>query len=128
MYVGASSTWVLSFHVFNISPLSVSRLNYWFMARAKYVTGTVDALQLKPGGGAEWLASLRKLGLQVVIDALCTLPGVGPKVAACIALFSLDQHHAIPVDTHVWQVPSVVFNLRSISLVFVSAIVNLGFD
>ncbi|KAL9262639.1 N-glycosylase/DNA lyase OGG1-like protein, partial [Drosera capensis] len=24
-------------------------------------------------------------------------PGVGPKVAACIALFSLDQHHAIPV-------------------------------
>ncbi|KAF2291355.1 hypothetical protein GH714_023180 [Hevea brasiliensis] len=71
---------------------------------AKYITGTVDALQLKPGGGAEWLASLRKLDLQVVIDALCTLPGVGPKVAACIALFSLDQHHAIPVDTHVWQI------------------------
>ncbi|XP_021604152.1 N-glycosylase/DNA lyase OGG1 isoform X2 [Manihot esculenta] len=75
-----------------------------FGYRAKYVTGTVDALQLKPGGGAEWLASLRKLDLQVVIDALCTLPGVGPKVAACIALFSLDQHHAIPVDTHVWQI------------------------
>ncbi|RZC94434.1 hypothetical protein C5167_026165 [Papaver somniferum] len=30
--------------------------------------------------------------------------GKGPKVAACIALFSLDQHHAIPVDTHVWQI------------------------
>jgi N-glycosylase/DNA lyase len=39
-----------------------------------------------------------------VIEALCTLPGVGPKVAACIALFSLDQNHAIPVDTHVWKV------------------------
>uniref|UniRef100_A0A2N9F129 DNA-(apurinic or apyrimidinic site) lyase n=1 Tax=Fagus sylvatica TaxID=28930 RepID=A0A2N9F129_FAGSY len=67
------------------------------------IVGTVNALQSKPGGGAEWLASLRNLDLQEVIDALSTLPGVGPKVAACIALFSLDQHHAIPVDTHVWQ-------------------------
>uniref|UniRef100_A0A2P2P0P2 DNA-(apurinic or apyrimidinic site) lyase n=1 Tax=Rhizophora mucronata TaxID=61149 RepID=A0A2P2P0P2_RHIMU len=75
-----------------------------FGYRAKYIIGTVDALQLKPGGGAEWLASLRKLDLHAVIDALCTLPGVGPKVAACIALFSLDQHHAIPVDRHVWQI------------------------
>lgn len=62
------------------------------------------ALQSKPGGGLEWLASLRKLDLQGAIDGLSSLPGVGPKVSACIALFSLDQHHAIPVDTHVWQV------------------------
>ncbi|KAJ4842904.1 8-oxoguanine glycosylase ogg1 [Turnera subulata] len=75
-----------------------------FGYRAKYITGTVDALRAKPGGGEEWLASLRKLDLEVVIDSLCTLPGVGPKVAACVALFSLDQHHAIPVDTHVWQI------------------------
>ncbi|XP_073003636.1 N-glycosylase/DNA lyase OGG1 [Typha latifolia] len=75
-----------------------------FGYRAKYIVGTVKALQAKPGGGVEWLASLRELDLHEVIDALCTLPGVGPKVAACIALFSLDQHHAIPVDTHVWRV------------------------
>ncbi|TXG53013.1 hypothetical protein EZV62_022182 [Acer yangbiense] len=75
-----------------------------FGYRAKYLTGTVNALQSKPGGGAEWLMSLRKLDLQEAVDALCTLPGVGPKVAACISLFSLDQHHAIPVDTHVWQI------------------------
>lgn len=75
-----------------------------FGYRAKYVVGTVKALQAKPGGGAQWLASLRGLELSEVIDSLCTLPGVGPKVAACIALFSLDQHHAIPVDTHVWQI------------------------
>ena len=30
--------------------------------------------------------------------------GIGPKVAACVALFSLDKHAAIPVDTHVWQI------------------------
>ncbi|PRQ26598.1 putative DNA-(apurinic or apyrimidinic site) lyase [Rosa chinensis] len=75
-----------------------------FGYRAKYLTGTVKALQSKPGGGEEWLLSLRKLELEEVIDALTTLPGVGPKVAACIALFSLDQHNAIPVDTHVWKI------------------------
>ncbi|CAN6880686.1 unnamed protein product [Brassica oleracea] len=75
-----------------------------FGYRSKYITGTVSALQSKPGGGDEWLLSLRKLDLQDAIAALCTLPGVGPKVAACIALFSLDQHSAIPVDTHVWQI------------------------
>lgn len=35
--------------------------------------------------------------------ASCSLAGVGPKVAACICLFSLDKHDAIPVDTHVWD-------------------------
>lgn len=74
------------------------------MSRAKYITGTVSSLQSKPGGGNEWLLSLRKLDLEDAVSALCTLPGVGPKVAACIALFSLDQHSAIPVDTHVWKV------------------------
>ena len=29
---------------------------------------------------------------------------MGPKVAACVALFSLDKHSLVPVDTHVWQV------------------------
>ena len=29
-------------------------------------------------------------------EALVTLPGIGPKVAACICLFSLDKHEAIP--------------------------------
>ncbi|KAG9458820.1 hypothetical protein H6P81_003328 [Aristolochia fimbriata] len=75
-----------------------------FGYRAKYIVGTVKTLQSKLGGGAKWLASLRDLELPEVIEGLCTLPGVGPKVAACIALFSLDQHQAIPVDTHVWQI------------------------
>ncbi|KAL9265714.1 N-glycosylase/DNA lyase OGG1-like protein [Drosera capensis] len=75
-----------------------------FGYRAKYMTGTVKALVCKAGGGIEWLYSLRDSDLEEVIKALSSLPGVGPKVAACIALFSLDQYHAIPVDTHVWQI------------------------
>ncbi|PHU19740.1 N-glycosylase/DNA lyase OGG1 [Capsicum chinense] len=75
-----------------------------FGYRAKYIVGTVEALKSKPGKGAERLAALRKVDLSEAIVSLCSLPGVGPKVAACISLFSLDQHHAIPVDTHVWKI------------------------
>ncbi|KAI7756931.1 hypothetical protein M8C21_014382 [Ambrosia artemisiifolia] len=78
--------------------------NAGFGYRAKYIKGSVEVLQSKPGGGAEWLTSLRKGDLESAIEALTSLPGVGPKVAACIALFSLDQHHAVPVDTHVWKI------------------------
>ena len=94
-----------------------------WVSRAKYITGTVDVLQSKPDGGAQWLLSLRKLNLQEAIDALCTLPGVGPKVAACIALFSLEQHHAIPVDTHVWQV--CFMNVASCEVLIVFYVLHL---
>lgn len=30
--------------------------------------------------------------------------GVGPKVADCVALFSLDSPGTVPVDTHVWDI------------------------
>src|SRR5438132_923150 len=36
-------------------------------------------------------------------DALVALPGVGPKTAACVLLFSLDRPY-FPVDTHVHRV------------------------
>jgi N-glycosylase/DNA lyase len=39
-----------------------------------------------------------------VQQQLMELPGVGRKVADCVALFSLDQTAAVPVDTHVWNI------------------------
>ena len=74
-----------------------------FGYRAKFVTGTAATLAAKPGGGAAWLASLRGVPRAQAVAALAELPGVGPKVAACVALFSLDKHDCIPVDTHVWH-------------------------
>ena len=38
-----------------------------------------------------------------VWDTLMALPGVGPKTAACVLLFSLDRPY-FPVDTHVHRV------------------------
>nr|XP_004502499.1 N-glycosylase/DNA lyase OGG1 isoform X2 [Cicer arietinum] len=112
-YVSSLGTYLghvegFDFHAFptlhQLSLVSEQQLrNAGFGYRAKYIIGTVNVLQSKPEGGEEWLHSLRKLDLEDVISALSTLPGVGPKVAACIALYSLDQHHAIPVDTHVWR-------------------------
>jgi len=55
--------------------------------------------------GDEWLMSLRSpdVPLERAVELLTELPGVGPKVASCVALFSLDKHGAVPVDTHVWD-------------------------
>lgn len=39
-----------------------------------------------------------------VQTALLQFPGVGRKVGDCVAVFSLDQTAAIPVDTHVWAI------------------------
>jgi hypothetical protein len=51
----------------------------------------VQQLLAKPGGGEAWLLSLRDKPYAEAHEALCSLPGVGPKVAACICLFSLDK-------------------------------------
>ncbi|GIL60623.1 hypothetical protein Vafri_15157, partial [Volvox africanus] len=75
-----------------------------FGYRARFIVGATQALIAKPGGGRAWLLGLRQVGLEEAIEALTKLPGIGPKVAACICLFSLDKHQSIPVDTHVWQI------------------------
>ena len=48
--------------------------------RAKFVTGSVALLQSKPDGGVAWLRALRDVSYADAAEALCTLPGVGPKV------------------------------------------------
>lgn len=54
--------------------------------------------------GPKWLHTLRNTPYLQARDALLTLPGVGPKVADCVCLMSLDKSEAVPVDTHVWQI------------------------
>jgi endonuclease-3 len=49
------------------------------------------------------LAFLRRLSLEDAKAWLRGLPGVGPKTAACVLLFSLGMP-AMPVDTHVFRV------------------------
>jgi len=50
----------------------------------------------------DWLINLRDD--KTPTTSLIKLPGVGPKVADCVALFSLNQLNLVPVDTHVFQI------------------------
>ncbi len=53
--------------------------------------------------GATSLDRLNDLDDDEVEDYLCSLPGVGPKTAACVLVFSLGRD-AFPIDTHVHRV------------------------
>jgi endonuclease III len=55
------------------------------------------------GGGRPRLDGLARLAPTDAIARLTRLPGVGPKTASCVLLFSLDVP-VMPVDTHVHRV------------------------
>eukprot|EP00871_Galdieria_phlegrea_P000648 jgi/Galph1/1584/GphlegSOOS_G270.1 len=73
-----------------------------FGYRAKYITKTINLLI--SFGGDQWLNALKQLERDEAIHQLMQLPGIGHKVASCIALVSLGKHDEIPIDTHIWQV------------------------
>jgi N-glycosylase/DNA lyase len=73
--------------------------------RAKYIIETRDLL--KECGGDDYLLKLRtQRDAEAVQEELIKFSGIGRKVADCIALFSLDQNDAIPVDVHVQHIAS----------------------
>ena len=71
--------------------------------RAKYIIETMRILQ--GHGGESYLRELQEMDdAAVVQEKLCEFCGVGRKVADCVALFSMRQQDAIPVDIHVWNI------------------------
>jgi N-glycosylase/DNA lyase len=70
--------------------------------RAKFMVESTQFILRQ--GGERWLHELRSGKRLEVQQKLLALSGVGRKVADCVALFSLDQAEAIPVDTHVWDI------------------------
>jgi N-glycosylase/DNA lyase len=71
--------------------------------RAKYIIETMRILQ--GHGGESYLRELQQMDdAAVVQEKLCEFCGVGRKVADCVALFSMRQQDAIPVDIHVWNI------------------------
>ena len=60
--------------------------------------------QLRERLGPAWDADILKtMPIPEAKQWLISLPGVGPKTAACVLLFSLGRP-ALPVDTHVHRV------------------------
>ncbi|SNX82690.1 related to 8-oxoguanine DNA-glycosylase [Melanopsichium pennsylvanicum] len=60
-----------------------------------------------------YLQHLRTVPYASARAELMQFPGVGPKVADCILLMSLDQASSIPVDRHVFQFAEKWYRLRT---------------
>ncbi|OLL25259.1 N-glycosylase/DNA lyase [Neolecta irregularis DAH-3] len=80
-----------------------------FGYRAKYISKTAQLIAQKPPG---WLESLRHSDYKEAKESLLELSGVGPKVADCVCLMSMDKPGSIPVDTHVWQIAQRDYQFR----------------
>lgn len=52
---------------------------------------------------ANWLEGLRNKNYPEAKIQLLGLRCIGPKIADCVCLFSLDKDEAVPIDTHVRQ-------------------------
>lgn len=90
-----------------------------FGYRAKYIQAS--AHQILEKGGLKWLQELQSMEYHQAHSELITLTGIGPKVADCICLMSLNFLQAIPVDTHIIQiashyVPEISSKFKSLNL------------
>lgn len=72
--------------------------------RAKYLAETARLV----ANGFD-LDALEKLSTPDLLKSLLSLPGVGPKVADCVALFSYARWDVFPVDTWIKKVYEDVF-------------------
>ena len=69
--------------------------------RARYISETARFLAANPG----WLDETESLPYAAAKERLCSLPGVGEKVADCVLLFGAGKLEAFPVDT--WIIKSM---------------------
>lgn len=63
--------------------------------RARYIAETARFIAAHPG----WLEETEAAPYAVAKERLCSLPGVGEKVADCVLLFGAGRLEAFPVDT-----------------------------
>jgi endonuclease-3 len=70
--------------------------------KAPRILGILREIQERQGGSLD-LSWMNEASSEAVEDYLTSLPGVGPKTAACVLAFSLGRP-ALPVDTHVFRV------------------------
>ena len=69
--------------------------------KAKALKNLLTAINTQFGGPT--LAPLRNMAEAECERFLCSLPGIGKKVARCVMLFSLNLN-VFPVDTHCWRI------------------------
>lgn len=70
--------------------------------KAPRILAILSEIQRREGGSLD-LSWMKTAPADAVREYLRSLPGVGPKTAACVMAFSLELA-ALPVDTHVFRV------------------------
>lgn len=76
--------------------------------RAAYLRGTAEKLLARK----RWTEEFAALSTPALLEELQALPGVGPKVASCVALFGFARLESFPVDTWVVQALADAYGLR----------------
>lgn len=75
--------------------------------RARYIGETAQFLASHPG----WLDVTETLPYPEAKERLCSLPGVGEKVADCVLLFGAGQLEAFPVDVWILKAMAARYGL-----------------
>ena len=76
--------------------------------RARYIHQTARFLAAHPG----WLDETEALPYAAAKERLCSLPGVGEKVADCVLLFGAGRLEAFPVDTWILKAMAARYGLH----------------
>ena len=76
--------------------------------RAKYIAQTAQFLARHPG----WLEETESLPYAAAKERLCSLPGVGEKVADCVLLFGAGRLEAFPVDVWILKTMAKRYHLH----------------
>ncbi|MEX2608831.1 MAG: endonuclease III [Gemmatimonadota bacterium] len=73
------------------------------MAELKWLRLTAQISRIIEAFGSATLLPLRRMTTEAAEEFLTSLPGVGPKTARCVLLYSLDRA-VFPVDSHCLRV------------------------
>lgn len=76
--------------------------------RGRKLCSAASRIVERPKG---WAASLRSASYDDARAELIRIEGIGPKIADCALLFSLDKDGACPADTHIRQVAARHYGL-----------------
>ena len=79
-----------------------------FGFRARFIHQTAQFLAAHPG----WLEATEALPYAEAKERLCSLPGVGEKIADCVLLFGANHLEAFPVDTWILKAMAARYGLH----------------
>ena len=79
-----------------------------FGFRARFIHQTAQFLAAHPG----WLETTEVLPYAEAKERLCSLPGVGEKIADCVLLFGAGRLEAFPVDTWILKAMTAHYGLH----------------